>query len=674
MNKNKYSNFINLQQINTTLKMFGSKKHWVVILCSIHISLLYGQNNNEILMRVGSIPVSVEEFKYIYEKNNGKDATYSPSSINEYIELYSRFKLKVNEAKTQKIDTIESLKEELNGYKRQLSNSYLMEKGVRDFLIEDLKAKITKDIKLAHIYLPIPNFATDSVKTSIEQRINEAHDALVKGKSFENAAMEYSEDKNSKDIGGNIGYYTAMMPNGFYQFENTMYSTAVNQFSKPVKSRLGWHILKVLDIRPARGQIQVAHILVRTKDNPDAKKNIDRAFADLNSGKNWGAIVSQYSQDTETASYDGVLPVFGINNYEKSFEDVAFNLTKIDEYSAPFQTTAGWHIVKLVQKLPITIDDNFQKLYEPKIKNDERWQLARIEFLKSIRQAANFSINAPLLESFIRSLNGDFLSYRWSPSAEPNDKATLISLGSPYNFTLEEFKDFAQKNSRIRLRFDNINHTAKDAVDAVLDAFIEEKTIEFEQNNMENKYPEFKALLREYEEGILLFEVTKNEIWDRANQDSIGLNNFYLANKNRYLSEEKALVKQVVIKNSDEKIATKILLEAAKKDLAGIVKKYNKKTKVIETNDTFLTKSEALKSGLDWKKGSVNAMEKNIGIEAYIFSKIEQLIPAAPKELKETRGYVVADYQDTLEKEWIEKLKSKYPIEINQNILKKLYR
>jgi peptidyl-prolyl cis-trans isomerase SurA len=645
----------------------------IFILMFISITV-HCQNDNDIIMTVGNIPVTVGEFKYIYEKNNGKDANYSSASINEYIDLYSRFKLKVNEAKHQKIDTIQSLIEELNGYKRQLANSYLMEKGVKDFLINDLQKRVTKDVKLAHVFIPIPNFATDSIKTSIELKINSAYKELVNGQSFASVALKYSEDNNSKEIGGNIGYYTAMMPNGFYQFENAMYNTPLNQFSKPVKSRLGWHILQVLDIREARGQVQVGHILVRTKDNPNAKNIIDQAYSNLKSGTNWGEVVSKYSQDNETAPYEGILPTFGINNYEKSFEDVAFGLHESNNYSEPFQTSAGWHIVKLIQKFPIIIDENFHKIYESKIKNDERWQLARNEYLTSIRQAANFTVNEPLVESFTKSLTTDFFTYRWTPSTSSNDNSNVISFGSDFTFTLAALKDFAQKNSRIRLRFDNLNHQPRDAVNAVLDAFIEEKTIEFEQNNMEFKYPEFKSLLREYEEGILLFEVTKNEVWDKANQDTFGLNQYYMVNKNKYMNEEKAQVKQLLIKNTDEKTATKIMMEVSKKQADPIVKKYNKNKQIIETTEYFLTKEETSKLGLDWKIGSINAMEKNIGINAYFFSKIEGFIPPAPKELKETRGYVVADYQDSLEKNWIEKLKNKYTIQVNQSILKQLYK
>lgn len=655
-------------------ELFNMNKKTLRYFCMIltlNVNLIYAQNGRDVLMTVGNIPVTVEEFKYIYEKNNGKDANYSEASLRDYLDLYTKFKFKVNEAKSQKIDTIESLKEELAGYKKQLTNSFLMDKGVKEFLIEDLKKKILKDVRIAHIYVPVQAFATDSVKAAAESKINRAWQNL-QTKDFGAVAKEFSEDKNSKDINGDIGYYTAMMPSGFYHFENAMYQTPLNGYSKPIKSKLGWHILKITDIREARGQINVSHIYIKKADNPSAKQTIDAAYKALIAKMPWKEAVSKFSQDTDTAPYDGLLPTFGINNYERSFEDAAFALKNTDDFSMPFETSTGWHIVKLNQRFPIIIDENFNKIYEPKIKNDERWQTAREDYLNTVRQAANFKVNNDLKEKYFRSLNEDFFTYRWSFQPEETDQKELINFGGLVSGSLGEFKKFAQQNSRIRLRYDKVNHSPAIAADAVLQAFIEEKTMEFEQKAMENKYPDFKALLREYEEGILLFEVTKNEVWDKANQDSTGLMKYYEANKTKYMSEEKAVVKQLLIKNTDEKTATKIMKETAKMTIPSLTKKYNKKVKIIEVTDLSLTKSETEKIGLDWKAGSINAMEKNASINAYILSKLESFIPPAPKELKETRGYVVADFQDSLEKNWIESLKNKYPVKINNEILKQL--
>ena len=656
---------------NSDRKIMNVKSLCFLLLITVTGLNVSAQNGNDVLLTVGDIKVTVDEFKYIYEKNNGKDANYSEASLKEYLDLYAKFKLKVNEAKFQKIDTIQALKEELSGYKRQLTNSFLMDKGVKQFLLEDLKKRVTKDIRIAHIYIPVQAFATDSIKQAAEEKIQKAWQ-LLKTKDFAAVANEYSEDKNSKDMAGDIGYYTAMMPSGFYHFENAMYQTPVNTYSKPLKSKLGWHILKVTDIREARGQISVSHIYIKKADNPNAKLSIDAAYKALKSQMTWNEAVSKYSQDTETAANEGNLPVFGINNYERSFEDAAFSLQNPGDISQPFETSSGWHIVRLNQKYPVVIDENFNRMYEPKIKSDERWQTAREDYLRSVKEASNFKINNPLLEKFSRSLSEDFFTYRWTPSKETSDEETLVSFGTEVTGSLGEFKRFAQQNSRIRLRYDKINHTPSQALEAVMQAYTEEKTLEFEQKTMEAKYPDFKALLREYEEGILLFEVTKNEVWDKANQDSTGLVQYYNANKSKYMSEEKALVNQLLIKNTDEKTATKIMMEVAKSSVNSVLKKYNKKETIIEVSNLTLTKSDAEKLGLDWKIGSINAMEKNPSINAYVISKLDSFIAPAPKELKETRGYVVADFQDNLEKQWIENLQKKYPSSINYTVLKQL--
>ncbi|HMS70232.1 MAG TPA: peptidylprolyl isomerase, partial [Saprospiraceae bacterium] len=203
----------------------------------ISISFIAGaQKSEDILMTVGNIPVSVGEFKYIYEKNNGKEANYSKASIDEYLDLYTKFKLKVNEARSTKLDTITSLREELEGYKRQLASSYIMDKGVNDYLLNELKERIKKDVKFSHIFVAIPNGADDSVIAAKKKTIDEAYERLQAGAPFENMVRFFSEDKLTSEAGGDMGFFTAMMPNGFYEFESMLYNTPIGKYSIQVRS------------------------------------------------------------------------------------------------------------------------------------------------------------------------------------------------------------------------------------------------------------------------------------------------------------------------------------------------------------------------------------------------------------------------------------------------------
>lgn len=674
-----------LQFKNQNIKNMISKellpKNLIIKTISVFLVLFYSsstfaQQDKDVLMMVGQIPVTVEEFRYIYEKNNGKEANYSKESVAEYLDLYTKFKLKVNEARTQKIDTIQSLMEELNGYNKQLSTSYLMDKGVMDYLMKQLKARQKMDRRIAHIYIPIPNIATDEIKRAAKAKIDDAYTKLKSGMSFDQVAKLVSEDKNTNQTGGDLGFYTAMMPNGFYEFENAMYDTPIGQYSKPLLSNIGWHIIKPTEERTARGEIQVAHLLVRhVEGSNDPVSKINDMYRKLQNGSNWDEIVSLFSEDNASKNNGGQLPKFGINTYERTFEEGAFGLVNEGDYTKPLRTEGGWHIIKLIEKSNEADDADYKKKYEAKIKADERYQIAKVSLLANIRQAANFKIDTIALRKFTNTLDDEFFTYKWKPSdlgALGNDQ--LISFGVSQKNTVEEFAYFADKNARIRLRFDKSINTIKQPVDALLDAFIEDKTIEFEQANMVLKYPEFKALLREYEEGILLFEVTKNEVWDKASQDSIGLEAFYKANDTKYMSEEKALVRNITILSGDLKLAQKILKDAIKNSADNLAKKYNKKAKVIEVVNSELTKSEIASQGLEWKINSINAMEKAPTANQYQFSRLEGFIAPKPKALKDARGYVVADYQDYLEKTWIEALKAKYPVELNSDVLTSLYR
>ena len=248
------------------------KKLLYALLLSLPSIFAFGQADDEVLMKVDNRPVTVGEFRYIYEKNNGKEANYSEKSIREYLDLYSRFKLKVARARTLKLDTIQSLNDELNGYKRQLANSYLTDREIMDHLLKQLQERQKEDVQFSHILISAPDKAADSVKQAALARIQTIKKEIEMGKAFEAAAKEYSDDKGTAVNGGDLGYFTAMLPEGFYEVENALYSLPFNKISEPIKSKLGYHLIKVVGKRPSRGIISVAHILIKNIDKSDEPK------------------------------------------------------------------------------------------------------------------------------------------------------------------------------------------------------------------------------------------------------------------------------------------------------------------------------------------------------------------------------------------------------------------
>jgi peptidyl-prolyl cis-trans isomerase SurA len=624
-------------------------------------------------MTVGKSQVSVGEFKYIYEKNNGNDASYSLKSINEYMDLYTKFKLKVSEAKAQRLDTIPALVEELGTYQKQLASSYIMDKGVNDFLITELRERMKEDVRFKHIFFSIPNNAADSIVTQKKYLADEAYGKLKSGVAFESIVKFYSDDKLTGEVEGDMGFYTAMLPNGFYDLETAIYTTKAGAYSEPIRSRIGWHIVKVLSKRPARGEIEVAHILVRKEDNIGAAKSkAESIYKELQAGAKFEELANVKSEDQKSAPIGGLLPIFGINTYDKAFEDAAFSIDKVGSYTKPIETSTGYHIIKLVQKLKIQDESSFKKAFDSKVKADERYNLAKKNLFKSIRDAANYKKDEENYNRFLKSLTDDFYSYKWEPSEEEWLKKPLITFDANHKYSIGEFADFCAKNTRIRLRYDATMNALSEPVSALFTAFEEEKTIEFEKSNLVVKYPDFRYLMNEYEEGILLFEVTKNEVWDKANTDTVGLKAYYEANAKKYMSEESAQIVKYTVMTSDEKLANKIWKDGKKMGSLALEKKYNSKSQIITSNVMEMTKVDGINDGIIWKKGVSTSLEPIDAGKVYSFSNVIKIMPSMVKPLKDSRGYVVADYQDKLEKEWLENLKKKFPVEIYDKTLSKL--
>ncbi len=648
-------------------------KLFFVLIGLLCVSKFYAQKGDDVLMTVNNSRVTVDEFKYIYEKNNGKDANYSKKSLDEYLDLYSKFKLKVARAKELQLDTIKSLQEELSGYKRQLANSYLTDKEILDNLLKELQERQNQDVRFKHILVSNGEKTNDSLTNVAKLKINKIKSEIDNGKSFENAAKEYSDDKSSGSNGGDLGFWTAMMPEGFYELENSIYMLPIGKVSNPIKTRLGFHLIKVEEKRPAKGIISVAHIMVK-KDDKEAKIKIDEAYDKLVKGEDFAQVCSIYSDDKQTSKSGGFLPVFGINTYDGSFEDAAFALSKDGEFSKPILTKSGWHIIKRVKKVDYVMDyANFKKMNEAKIKRDERFLMAKKRLVEDIKKSSGYKENRDVFNKYVSSLTDDFLTFKWAPELSATGmKEPLINFGGDTPYTIADFATFSKKNTKTRLKYDKNPGVLKEVSESLLQEFAEEKAIDYEQKLLEIKYPDFKALMREYEEGILLFEATKRAVWDKANQDSVGLSEFYDKNSNNYKTEEKGNLLLYNIVTNDPKLAEKVMKFATKNGPEEVVKKFNKKEQVVNYVEETLEKSNVRFKDMEWGTNKATPLKKNEENGAYMFSTISKVFPVRNKTLKEARGYVVADYQEYLEKEWIKELGSSYKIDIKADVLNKM--
>jgi peptidyl-prolyl cis-trans isomerase SurA len=616
------------------------------------------------LFSVNGKPVSVSEFNYIYSKTNGAKADFSEASITEYLDLYTKFKMKVARAKEMQLDTIPSLQEELAGYRRQLADSYLTDREVTDKLIREAYDRMQKDVKISHILVAINPKDTAAAWTKIQGIYKE----LQSGATFESLVAK-SEDKNTNQNGGSIGYLTAMLPDGFYALENAMYNVPVGKTSAVIRTPMGYHIVKVIDVRAARGEVEAAHILIRKKkagvDQKDAKARIDSIYTVLKTQNNFDDLASRLSEDDNSAAKAGYLGVFGIGRYEPIFEDAAFAIDKDGGISAPVESSIGWHIIKRRERKALQAYDALKSRLKAQIQREQRYELARVAMVERIKKESGMTEATAVRDRFIASLDSSFLTYAWRQPTISNVEKMLTFNKDKFN-TTTEFSDFLAENSNRRINYaSQYNNNVKDVAMQLYREFLNDKALAYEETQLDKKYPDFRNLMREYEEGILLFEAIKQNVWDKASQDSVGLDKFYAENKNRYMWEERASIVTYSVNDTLKPMIEKIKAFAAKNDAQKVLKKFNTKGEYIKFQEETLERSKTKGLETDWKAGAVIGAK-----DAMSFRKVEKLMPKSVKSLKEARGYVVADYQEFLEKQWMEDLTKRYKVVTDPVVLK----
>ncbi len=627
-----------------------------------------------VLFTVNGKPVHVSEFLYIYSKSNAGKADFSEESLREYLDLYIKFKLKVEAAREMGLDTLASLREELAGYRRQLADSYLIDKEVMDKLVRELYERKKQDVDISHILVSVPRDAAPEDTLRAWQRIMQAKAELEAGADFAEVAKKYSNDRSVERNHGHIGYVTVPFPNGYYNLETAAYTSPIGKVVGPIRTDAGYHLLVVHGRRPARGEMEVAHILIR-KDSSLAEKKAWSIYQELQRGASFEELAGKYSEDQRTAPNGGYIGFFGINRFEQSFEDAAFALEHDGDISEPTETSIGYHIIKRISHRglgPLEVERN--KLKE-QIKRDRRFEMAREAMIERIKRERRFQERPATLQAVIDSLSRDslFLTWKWK-APQPPSKEVLFTFGDDYVVTVGDFMDYMQRSTRKRLVIGRTD--VPTVVRDLYRDFVNEHALRYEERHLEERYPDFKALMREYEEGILLFEATKRAVWDKAAQDTVGLKAFFETVRDKYQWDTRAVATFYTVKAQGRTRLEDIRAFAKNHTPEEVVAKFNTDSLEIVTYTTQTIEKGRNKKldKMDWTPGAMTITELNRRDGSYSFIKIEDILPPQPKTLEEARGYVVADYQDKLEAEWVEQLRKKYEVKVNEEVFRKLIR
>lgn len=643
------------------------KKILLTTLCFFALIAVRAQSDDRVLFSVDGNPVSVTEFLTVYNKNNFNQQKATAADMREYLDLYVKFKLKVREAYNRGLDTSEKFRKEFENYRNQLAQPYLRDRETSQTLVQEAYQRMQEEVRASHIMVKIDENAAPKDSLAAFKKINDIYQRLQKGEDFNLLAQQVSEDPSAKENQGDLGYFSAFRM--IYPFEEMAYTTAVGQFSKPFRTQFGYHVLKVHDRRPAAGEIRVAHLLLLTRNTDsdsmreNTRKRIFEIHKKIKNGENFEALVAQYSEDPSTAQQQGVLPWFGTGRMVPMFEATAFALAKDGDISEPLQTPYGWHIIKRLERRGVPTFEKVKGEIESKINRDSRANLYRSNLIEKLKQAYSYKENSKNLDVVLKEVV-DSLYRQGSWKADSNRKKNeVVAEFANQKLTQKELSFYLQTN-----QFGIGNSDLRIYLMKQYQRWLEEKLLAYEDSQLEQKYPEFKALLNEYREGILLFDLTDQLVWSRAVNDTDGLQNWYNQNSGNYQWGERAEVTIYQFLNAEQAAKGRKMLKKKKNTDDIIAKTLNESNplNVRITSGKFEKGGHAVVDKTDWKKGLSADIQHN---NAVFIVKTDAILAPGPKKLDEIRGLATSDYQNYLEKSWLEELNNRYKVVINQETL-----
>jgi peptidyl-prolyl cis-trans isomerase SurA len=654
----------------------------MVIAISSNVAFTQSNLDKKVLVTINNENVTAGEFMRVYEKNNYTDELYSENDVNDYLNLYIDFKLKVTEAVYLKLDTSASFITELSGYRTQLAKPYFVDESVNEELLLEAYDRLKKDIRASHILIMVDENATPEDTLKAYNKISRVVDDLNAGKEFSVAAIEYSDDPSARDTKavpnkqratkgnkGDLGYFTVF--NMLYPFESVAYNTEVGDISPIVRTKYGYHIINVTDVKDAMGTAQVAHIFVALR--PDASKQdslrktekVNNIHAKIQEGLSFEDAVAQYSEDKGSIKNNGQLSHFTCNRVVPEFVEVV-DIMQVGDISAPIKTDYGYHIVKLIESNKPGSFDEESSILKKRLAKDNRSRKSEDAVITNIKTNNKFKVYTEAANAIIDAIDSSVLNKRFVADSLKFMTETVIKIKKE-KYTQYDFAKFVQINQRIQ---DNIDRDVY--VKQLFSEFEEDCCLSFMDKNLEANYPDFKELVKEYHDGILLFNLTDEKVWSKAVKDTMGLQEFFESNRNNYIWDER--VDATVYEIRDRNIIAQVTEIISTMDNDGdIAKAFEtdsiKAVRIIP--NTYELGDNKYVDQIDWAVGVSEPVNSDVE-DLTVIVKVREVLSPEPKALKDARGLVTADYQSFLETQWLKELKTEYTVEINDDVLEKI--
>jgi peptidyl-prolyl cis-trans isomerase SurA len=619
--------------------------------------------NNDVLFTVDKEPVKVSEFLRVYNKNLDLVKDESQKDIDAYLTLFINYQLKVKEARRLGLNEDAQYKREFENYKKQLTKNFLSDNTVTDALVKEAYDRLSYDIKASHVLIRIDETEKDTLKVyndlmALRKRIfDEGYEKVQK--DVHDGETVFAED---------LGYFSAFKM--VYPFETAAYNTKVGDVSMPFRTRFGYHIVNVFDKRASRGEVTVAHIMISNNQedkslNPEVR--IKEIYKKIEQGENFESLAKQFSDDKSSSGKGGLLaPFSGGQLSSQEFEDVAFGLKKKAEISEPFQSDYGWHIIKLINKKGIPGFQEMKPELEQRVKRDARSSLINSALATELKKEYDVKENKEARSYFESILTDDYLKRAWTlPNVLDHEKAVFTIKNKVYNYT-----DFGNHLMSAQKSYVMKTVALKDIVEKEYDVFLEASIINYHEENLEFENEEFGYILKEYRDGLLLFDLMEKQVWNAAINDSIGLQNYYEAHKNNYVWEDR--VDAVVVTAAKEADISKVIaLLKNQVNIDEINAQLNatEEQKVIITKGTMEANHQALPKDFEFKEGVSKIYNYN---DAYHVINVLEFLPKSIKAFEEAKGKVVSDYQNFIEENWLKTLNGRYKVEVSENVLAKV--
>ncbi len=634
-------------------------KGLLLVLFAVNFS--FSQDKDHVLLKVEGESIMTSEFLRVYNKNLDLVKDESQKDIDGYLKLFTEYQLKLKEARRLKLDEDKKYQREFLSYKKQLTKNYISENKVTDALVKEAYDRSNQDINASHILVLLAETEKDTLKAYnevLELRKRVLKEGFDKVKAeMHNGSTIFLED---------LGYFSAFKM--VYDFETVAYNTPVGELSMPFRTQFGYHVVNVKDKRASRGTLTAAHIMVGLNQNDsllDPEQRINDIYKKLNQGESFESLAKQFSDDKSSAKNGGKLSPFKSGQLSSEiFEDQAFGLKANGNVSEPFKTEYGWHIIKRLDLQQIEDFKDLKPSLETRVKRDSRSKLINTAMVNELKKRYQITYNPEAKTYFESIISNEFFARSWRlPEDFEKDKILFSINNRP--FAYNEFGRHLMAAQRI---YAGKPVSFSSVVDKEFDSFFEKSIFQFREDNLEIENEDFANILKEYRDGLLLFDLMEKEIWNKASKDSIGLGAYYNKNKSKYQWQDR--VEIIIASSADEssiEAARKMIKKGKSEEEINDELNSDAKQNVIFTKGTYNTDDSKLPSNFEVKEGVSEIYEHN---EAFHVIDVKALLPARIKTLEEAKGNVINDYQSEIETNWINDLYNRFKVEVNKKALK----